>query len=354
MEDEDADFLDDVIDFGDGRQYHVQAEMEAEEAAQGMLQGNETFPDTEVPSTDAAPVTKENRFRDDIDRSWPRNQTGLSPRTPIDLEKPSIPETASPKGSLPSLSPEKQHRALFNERSNRLEPLNRPFASSSTRGSINGVRQEERASNGGFCIDNTLRHLIHGKVVQVLQKPSLPKMPEQPRAWTGTLSKPLPANGRPPDMGPPRPQPPNAWQRAPSTTAPRRSSISIPEHTMQLQSAQMPAPLEHAAGPSVHSRRPSVATTVLGSIADAGESPKSTTMEAVAIDSEEVVKATMLSAAERAKKRRMEEEAEREAQKERARKKAAELEVKIESEKAKARPAEQAAKSPVEVRVQIH
>lgn len=74
--------------------------------------------------SDSRVVTKEERFAsEDIDRNWPRN---LPPsiKSPIAFERPSSTGTTSTRDSFVASSPDKTHsRALFNERSNRLEPL---------------------------------------------------------------------------------------------------------------------------------------------------------------------------------------------------------------------------------------
>jgi hypothetical protein len=185
----------------------------------------------------------------------------------------------------------------------------------------------------------------------VIQKaPTSRSTGQPPRAWTGTLPKSLNVNGGPPTQKPtedrqiddsvPRQIPPNAWQHRsnvmpPPSFIPRRPSLSSghrpPTLSQPLNQAESQGPnstvLEPALSPSIHSRQASIST--VHSIVD--QAPREAPMNDanVLIDSEEVVKATMLNAAERAKKRRMEEEADREAQKERARKKALELEVKL-------------------------
>jgi hypothetical protein len=105
--------LGDTIDFGDGRQYKVQME---EEIEQGTPGGNEPY---EEP-TDKV-VSKEERFVEDTDRSWPKGPGQWNRRVPED--RPASSASGSTRVSAPMHSPDKaQHRALFNERSNRLEP----------------------------------------------------------------------------------------------------------------------------------------------------------------------------------------------------------------------------------------
>lgn len=109
MEDESNDFLGEVIDFGDGKTYTVPPEEEEESAA--------------------APVSKETRFGDDYDRSWPRTR---APASDLEGSPPSqsVPQHSRfpPTHSFTSRHPPGDGRVLFNERSNRLEPA-RPSTS---------------------------------------------------------------------------------------------------------------------------------------------------------------------------------------------------------------------------------
>jgi len=85
MEEDSDDFLGGVIEFGDGKQYKVEATLPSDQ-----------------------PVTKQDRFVDDFDRSWPKS-------------KPS-PTSSPPQPTTPALPT--PHPQLFNERSNKLEPYN--------------------------------------------------------------------------------------------------------------------------------------------------------------------------------------------------------------------------------------
>ena len=112
MEEDDDNFLNGVIEFGDGRQYKIESTQSPPES----LQLDE----------ETAPVSKEERFADDFDRSWPRSRN--SPR----LEFASSTTTGS-------VSLEEQARVLFNERSNKLEPY-----SKSATFKRDGVQKESR------------------------------------------------------------------------------------------------------------------------------------------------------------------------------------------------------------------
>lgn len=179
------------------------------------------------------------------------------------------------------------------------------------------------------------------------QKPVPPTKSSGPsaKAWTGTLPPTLAVTGRPTTsseatepsrqapwaktMPPPPPQDPHKQSEFPSlspqpTVLPesacpssrsRQASVSVPAQTVKEQSTTPAAPVK----------------------------PTKAEIKALA-SNEEVVKATMMSAAERAKKRRMEEEAERDAQKERAKKKAAELEAKLAAAEAEKKEKEEAQK----------
>lgn len=111
MEEDNDDFLGGVIEFGDGRQYTIQVSNSMK--AEGAMASE-------------APISKQERFPDDFDRSWPRSRPnintsvhdGLGSRD--DLERRSrTSETSS--GHSPVLRHDGS-RVLFNERSNRMEP----------------------------------------------------------------------------------------------------------------------------------------------------------------------------------------------------------------------------------------
>ena len=93
MTEEDGDFLDGVIEFGDGKQYNV--------APTPVDQSGEE----EVPSGD--------RLGNDFDRSWPASN-GMQP--------PPLPGSSPTVSPLTSTNPQGE-RVLFNERHNRMEPM---------------------------------------------------------------------------------------------------------------------------------------------------------------------------------------------------------------------------------------
>ncbi|KAF8591969.1 hypothetical protein K439DRAFT_1656414 [Ramaria rubella] len=129
MEDEEPDFLAGVIEFGDGTQYKI--EQKSETSPSNTAEQPKSPPRDSTQSH--LPVTKEERFGEDIGRSWPRARTSpvrspnfnsLPPRPPPS-QHPHLSPTESPASSSTQplqddISP--TSRVLFNERSNRLEP----------------------------------------------------------------------------------------------------------------------------------------------------------------------------------------------------------------------------------------
>ncbi|KAG8747993.1 hypothetical protein FRC10_009745 [Ceratobasidium sp. 414] len=106
MEDESNDFLGEVIDFGDGKTYTVPPEEE---------------------ENVAAAVSKETRFGDDYDRSWPRTQPSVSDADGAHASQLASQHSRFPlTHGLPPRQPPGDGRVLFNERSNRLEPARAP------------------------------------------------------------------------------------------------------------------------------------------------------------------------------------------------------------------------------------
>ncbi|THH11787.1 hypothetical protein EW145_g411 [Phellinidium pouzarii] len=129
MEEDNDDFLGGVIEFGDGRQYTIEVNDGGKVDHRGLVSSN------------LGPgnlVSKEERFVDDFDRSWPRArlEQGSSavhdvPNAQNDSGRRSrASETSSNfSGHSPaSLRDASQSRVLFNERLNRMEPYstNRP------------------------------------------------------------------------------------------------------------------------------------------------------------------------------------------------------------------------------------
>ncbi|KAI0271562.1 hypothetical protein BC834DRAFT_450205 [Gloeopeniophorella convolvens] len=341
-EDSDDDFLDRVIEFGDGRQYQVQpvdapqSGHDSSTAANATPEVSSNLP--QLPLA-AAQVTKEDRFADDFDRSWPRSAS---------LSSNIRPRAGQPGGastsSTASLSPQEASRVLFNERSNRLEPWShrpgppdgRPGRDAPPHHNVQllqkqgfdrprEVRRDTVSSQG---IDD--RHWDRGR-----------------RASNATTTHSVLSGGRDSSR--------ESLRQLPPHLSPNPQSLP-PLHTHQLPFAHRP-PSQQGSGREGwrHGRSPEQ-SPVIPSPSDAGSHAMSPSVASVLATSPQVSnvpladielarKAAMHSAAERAKLRRQQEEEEREKERERARRKAAELEEKMkpaEQEKAKETPADKA------------
>src|SRR6266851_8256384 len=121
MEEDNDDFLEGVIEFGDGRQYQIQP-VDVSQTAQDPSPASVPAPEASSPGpqSPSAPsgANKEDRFSDDIDRSWPRS-AGLSSNI-----RPRVgPPVGASTSSSPSLSPQESSRVLFNwSNNNRIPP----------------------------------------------------------------------------------------------------------------------------------------------------------------------------------------------------------------------------------------
>lgn len=183
MEEDDNDFLGGVIEFGDGRQYTIQVS-----EGTPKKQGAEREPGDS--SVDAeGPVSKEERFVDDFDRSWPRSRNDPGAFGPaanngldgvgqdsIARSRSSFSETSSTmSGHSPvSTRDSMQSRVLFNERLNRLEPI--PAGSRPGPGSHGPSTFRRNGDMPGHMPNSRLErdvppHALSGHV-QVLQKPA--------------------------------------------------------------------------------------------------------------------------------------------------------------------------------------
>ncbi|KAL0950847.1 hypothetical protein HGRIS_007605 [Hohenbuehelia grisea] len=197
MEEDDDNFLDDVIDFGDGRQYKIEAV-----ATQPSPEGSSLLDGRTHPTKDEIPVSKEERFADDFDRSWPRTRPSPSipPRGLPSAAAHSV-VSSSPASSHQHYSPQEQSRVLFNERSNRLEP----YSSASHNGQHgqhgqhgfrgnheqpfgNGKRMDYSTSPSESRRSRDLPsvHTNGPGNVQLLQKQAGNDLPQRPRAFSGS------------------------------------------------------------------------------------------------------------------------------------------------------------------------
>ncbi|CAL1696425.1 unnamed protein product [Somion occarium] len=381
-EEDDADFLEGVIDFGDGRQYKIQP---SEPSRSPPHEVPELAPEAarQLGIHPERPVKKEERFADDFDRSWPRSRGSESFPSPQPRERfPHGPPSSASSQSMHS--PQESSRVLFNERSNRLEPWSSSHPSRygppprdsyfSRRDSRSDHAVSPTESRGGRELPP------HRQGVQLLQKPPSesggegpprsrvfgdrfgpdssrfrdkdtsrrdygppPHMArgpsqgvEQPRSRERDHYNPLSVT-RSPVMGPARGMmgpPPMPALRSPQSM--RDDDRQIPPHLAKLQTSQPQSPTSAVSDqhpplepPSATETAPILSATQSPAVSHASMSPlvEGSTMPIVDID--EVRKAAMHSAAERAKLRRQHEEEERERERERARRKAAELEAKM-------------------------
>ncbi|KAH9046491.1 hypothetical protein EDB84DRAFT_672295 [Lactarius hengduanensis] len=322
MEEDNDDFLEGVIEFGDGRQYQIQP-VDAPQSTEDSVPAAVPTPDAPGPiprsPTAAARMTKEDRFSEDFDRSWPRSaalSSNIRPRIG--------PSAAASTSSNSSLSPQEASRVLFNERSNRLEPW-------STNNRI--PPPDARPSRDAAPHHN----------VQLLQKQGLDhprrdtssSQGAEDRRWergrrpsnaTTTHSA---LSGRdssreslrqlPPHLAPAHKSLPPLHTHQPPHAYPPSGRQGTRESWRQTRSPEQSPVIPSPSDLNSHIASPSSPNAVVSS-------PQSITATA---DIELVRKAAMHSAAERAKIRRQLEEEEREKERERARRKAAELEEKM-------------------------
>ncbi len=359
MEEDDDNFLDGVIEFGDGRQYKVDtAEIPPTPAANGSGDLSRTsarqHESTSIPMPNF-PVRKEERFADDFDRSWPKSSPSLS-STGAPYSGPSggsIVSPTSPGSTIHgSQSGQEGGRVLFNERSNKLEPY-----SSSHRQGPNSYPSKKGYSDAPVLDAKTSRDAStsSNSNVQLLQKsgergrahmgipgsgsfdrqrdysrrdgPGIGHVPPSPRS---AFSQPGPVNGneirgrRMSNMGPP-PLPGSVSR----DFGQRQSAPHYPPHSYNTSQGGMPP--RYPPGPPSSSSAASVRhpsqSPVLSHASSTVVLPnvEATAAQLTGPDIDELRKDVMQNAAARAKQRRQQEEEEREKEKERARRKAAEL-----------------------------
>ena len=385
MEGDDDDFLAGVIEFGDGRQYKIESNdlpQETSLLSHSMAEGD--LKDSPVS------ISKEERFVDDFDRSWPRSRN-----SPSEIARdfpPSASPRTSPDISHPAHTPQ-DSRVLFNERSNRLEPhrpghgpfsaKRAPYQEGSGSDSrvirdnvqvlqknIGGefVSRSRRFSGGsagfgpGPSNNYTDRHRDRDHPNRRDGPPISPRLPRDHQSQTDAGGRDWDFGsdrGRRNNMGPP-PVPSYAQRHSleegrqphlnqgPANARPRRISSRDSRF-----SASEP-PLSAASLPQNFSRLPpqSPSTSHASLVLISPISGQNIALPLSAQELDEAPKDFMQSAAARAKQRRQHEEEEREAQKERARKKAVELEEKMkaaEADKAKQKEAEEAAAAKVKI-----
>jgi serine/arginine repetitive matrix protein 2 len=420
MAEDDDNFLDGVIEFGDGRQYKI----ESTDVHSDPPQLSDSFSsppqvtskpksrlDDVVPLKDPAsfiPVSKEERFADDFDRSWPRSRTSpaLSTRD-FPPASAAPPPPVSPVMSQVMHSPQEASRVLFNERSNRLEPY------SNTHRPGPGQHPTKRGGHPEFSVSPTEPRSARDfplpspsqNPIQLLQKPGNADFPPRSRRFSGGSPASGPSNvhtrdrdqaprrdapppsphlsrdnhntgmgkdqgfnverGRRSAMGPPplplhslrgpsrdggRQLPPHLSQIPPSAPAPQgRLSSRDSRFSPHSASGEFATPPHSARLPS---QSPALSHASAAQISPALAVSALPQLSAPELDV--VRKDVMQNAAARAKQRRQQEEEEREKDKERARRKAAELEERMkaaEAEKIKIREAREEAEKQAKAQV---
>ncbi|EJD04311.1 uncharacterized protein FOMMEDRAFT_140309 [Fomitiporia mediterranea MF3/22] len=402
MEEEDNDdFLGDVIEFADGRQYTIHVDgAEADQKAADDTPGN-------VGSE--ASVSKVDRFVDDFDRSWPKSrpESGSHKDESSRFGSAAHSETSSdfPGHSPVSTRDGSQSRVLFNDRLNRMEPISggrhgpgpqihthggqgfRDGPSGS--GRFHGGRLEREAPPHTSFTGSRKPHegswnVPHGH--ELSQRDGRDMKSHSPTTYfhneyhdrKGRSGWGQPPNGRQfPGRDPSASRSTtngapsvassddHSSRHAPSVRDQQRGRFPSPGHTRDLDRQAPPhlaythsalppeRPQDAADSDKLRQRRPSDALsqpsvgkgrepTQSQPAHSAQTQPEATSPKATAPgpgdDVEAVRRAYLAESAERAKKRRQQEEEERLKAQERARKKAAELEAKIAASKATEAP----------------
>ena len=331
MEEDNDDFLGGVIEFGDGRQYKIQqtdAQRPSPPRDMHTLVDHVPAPGG-LPSltTSNGPVSKEDRFADDFDRSWPRSQN-----SPTLSRARAGPFHGISGSSTSSLSPQEPSRVLFNERSNKLEP----YSNAHSRAGPPGIS----FPHSSFISDVMLRFVADIKSgkdvpphhnIQLLQK-TASERGFKTSAIEHDHTRDRHARRDSLDDRP--------WDRGRQLSTVSSSYAPSSGRELSKEGRQWPphlvsaVPPRHSSGRDHEFSRDDAASSRAFHSPSVGRgaalpdmSPQSSTTPLV--DVEEVRKAAMHSAAERAKLRRQQEEEDREKEKERARRKAAELEEKM-------------------------
>ncbi|KAF8272301.1 hypothetical protein EI94DRAFT_1796205 [Lactarius quietus] len=317
MEEDNDDFLEGVIEFGDGRQYQIQPvddPQSTEDSVPAAIPTPEAPGSIPLSPSAATRINKEDRFSEDFDRSWPRSaalSSNIRPRIG--------PSAVASTSSNSSLSPQEASRVLFNERSNKLEPWSN--------------NNRIPPPDGRPSRDATLHHnvqLLHKQGLDHPRRDTSSSQGAEDRRWergrrpsnaTTTHSA---LSGRDSSR--------ESLRQLPPHFAPVHKSLP-PIHTHQPPHACPPSSRQ---GPTRESWRqarspeqsPVITPSDLNSHVASPSSPSVAvlspqTLTANPADLELVRKAAMHSAAERAKIRRQQEEEERDKERERARKKAA-------------------------------
>jgi serine/arginine repetitive matrix protein 2 len=368
MEEDDDNFLNSVLEFGDGTLYNIPP------PPSSLL--DPAPEETVTAPVDGPPVTKEERFEDDFDRSWPRSKQSPAPHSQDLAPQRYSQDPVSPALSQLHSSPQETSRVLFNERSNKLEPYTNSYrpqqGSYPRKGSTTHSDSTVHSSDAKSPRESSQVHNVHALQVHVLQKHhGGGTSHDHPTQRGGNLSSALPGSynshrSREKDVTGHEslPHPPFDSKRSrdkyasfgvPSSQGPREreslageargrrlSNAGPPVHNGSLEdegsfvppiSQATPSPSSSRRAPSQdHNLQPPSSTVRSVSPTHSRASAVSPTADLVlpsGVDLDEARRDVMHTAAERARIRRQQEEEERAKARERARKKAAELEAKM-------------------------
>ncbi|KAI6045049.1 hypothetical protein EDC04DRAFT_194152 [Pisolithus marmoratus] len=314
MEEDDDNFLDNVIEFGDGRQYKVIPTEPEQPSSSHVTQKEDTSEVADRTSSETG--AQEDRFADDFDRSWPRSKLSPTVQSRDYSNRSSRQASNSPVSSQPSHSPLEGPRVLFNERSNRLEPYDSVYPPGRLSGPHGVSKRDSR-------LEPPSRDAVaNGSAVHLLPKPA--ESNRIPRPVHG--SRDLPSSG----LGA-SPTPASHYGQ----NRPRgRDSVLSPGPGIDgTRSANELRPRRPSKSPLQTSPSLPLDTQENQGLTDRAVSataPSEVLPPRVAeFDVETVHKTAMHISAEKARERWQREEEEREKEKERARRKAAELELRM-------------------------
>lgn len=328
MEEDDDNFLAEVIDFGDGRQYTVQHTTE-ESKTVPTERPSEADDDQSADPTIASgpPIRKEDRFHDDFDRSLlPPPDTGPGAQSPL-----------PPNGSS---------KVLFNERSNKLEPYPGRQSSQPSRRGTRDVQSPVEPRGGRDPPSHTPHSLQkHESLPQRQRRHGNMEPPSLDTSVTRD-GKGGWREGHSPSSSIASSHPSSVVHGHSRWTRDEGPGRRLSTSNGHASSRDFIRPHEHSTiPPSSPTRSPQLLRedglqAQSPSLSVRSLSSSTHPAMASAIDDDEVRQAAMHQAAERAKIRRQQEEEEREKVKERARKKAEELAAKMGAQRLEAEPAQ--------------
>ncbi|BGO97148.1 hypothetical protein RTBOTA2_002076 [Rhodotorula toruloides] len=325
-DEDDDDFLDTTIEFADGTQYKITEQPDEPEELREPGPSELALREKPLaPGEVVEPPKREERFRDDFDRSWPKKPAAAG-----------------------------DSRALFNDKAGRLEPAASAAAPPARRPAAEPTSimrpADRRLSDVPPHLATAPHHPEPKPRRPSVTSPRMSHAPLHPAPRRESFNEPKPSPwGRrqsisqgerqvPPHLaaGGPRPPPPHMQ---PAARSPPTQRQPLPPAQAVLSPPRAPAAALPPAAPAVVS--PPVAATAPAAVPEEG-------------NIEEMHAREMHAAAERAKKRREEEEQKRLEQIERAKRKAAELEEKMRAaEEAKKKAKEEQEKKEAETAAKV-